>query len=119
MAIGTPRSIIWFRLGRGAIQDGAVRQLCGQISDRAVEEIDAAIQSGRLDVAASLLRTVERLPVHSVECQRGQRGWKISAPRHAAIEAGRPHEAEPILRRLQRLLPRADWLTEAAQEARR
>jgi len=43
-------------LGRGAIQDGAVRQLCGQISDRAVEEIDAAIQSGRLDVAASLLR---------------------------------------------------------------
>jgi len=106
-------------LGRGAIQDGAVRQLCGQISDRAVEEIDAAIQSGRLDVAASLLRTVERLPVHSVECQARAKGMEDFRAAHAAIEAGRPHEAEPILRRLQRLLPRADWLTEAAQEARK
>jgi tetratricopeptide (TPR) repeat protein len=105
-------------LRRGCSQDVALRQLCGKICDHVAQKISGAFESGRLDVASSMLIGLDRLPVQNVEAQHLRSTLDQCRAAYNAIENGRPQEAEATLRRLHAAWPKASWITETADRCK-
>jgi hypothetical protein len=105
-------------LAPNASQNGELRKLCGQITQQVAQRVRQSLQTGRLDTAVALLAKLHRLPVQPAEVQDVSSLLDQCAAAQQAIESGRWHDAEDALCRLQTLMPDAQWVAQAAQQAR-
>lgn len=103
------------RVGSAATADPSLRKLIAQVTKQVTERATDAIETGRLDLAGSLLSRLNQLPPKAVEFEQLQNTLSQCREAFAKIEQGEAHEAEEILRRLAAILPDAKWLRETIQ----
>ena len=105
-------------IDRGAANDAGLRQLCGKISQHVNSEMRREFEAGRLNIAWALLARLDSLPVQNVDTDHLRKTLDQCRLAYSAIEAGEPHKALDVLRRLHSLWPQAGWLAEAADQAK-
>jgi tetratricopeptide (TPR) repeat protein len=96
--------------------DSELRELSAKITQKVTTQITSALESGRLDLAAGLLRRLDRLAHPSIDLDQVRRALNEC---RAAFESLRDAEAQralEILRRLEPLWPRAKWLAPAIKQ---
>lgn len=100
-------------LGSQYHADAQVHQLVRKIMDQVTTEIQGAIESGRLDRAASLLSRVDRLAHHVVDLDHVRatlNQCRLAFEMASSIDAQKSLET---LRRLLTLWPKARWMESA------
>lgn len=100
-------------LGSQYHADAQVHQLVRKITDQVTNEIQRAIESGRLDRAASLLSRVDRLAHHVVDLDHVRvtlNQCRLAFEMASSIDAQKSLET---LRRLLTLWPKARWMESA------
>ncbi|HEY8748244.1 MAG TPA: hypothetical protein VIM11_09740 [Tepidisphaeraceae bacterium] len=106
------------RLDRTSRCEQPVREIVGRINQVVMEQCTDAINSGRLDVASSLLARLNHLPSQSSEAETLRRVLMQCREAFDAIGKGDPAIAELSLRALLPLVPRAKWLSTAVEQVR-
>jgi hypothetical protein len=106
------------RVDRGSRAEPTVRELCSKIIDKAMAEATHAIDSGRLDLAGSVLARLHNLPGPCVEADHLKSCLEKCQAAMSAIERGDVPAAEQTLRTLSRLWPNARWLNEVQSHVR-
>ena len=103
---------------RSQLAGGRLAALISEVTEMAATRIWSALESGRVDRAELLLDRLNDLADQShqareltgIVAQCRQVSWWI--------DRGRPGQASQVLRRLQSILPKAAWLTEAVDRCR-
>jgi len=95
-----------------------VREIIGRIDETVVARATESIEAGRLDVGASLLSRLARLPSQSPESDNLRRIVSQCREAFEAIGRGDATGADLTLRGLLPLLPKAKWLASVADLAR-
>lgn len=93
--------------------DSELRDLSSKISQHVTSQISKAIESGRLDLASSLLTRLDRLGYATVDQDQLRRALRECS---AAFDLIRDTEAQRAMENLQRLSslwPKASWLSAA------
>ncbi|MGH7180197.1 MAG: hypothetical protein ACREJC_22655 [Tepidisphaeraceae bacterium] len=95
------------------VSDKRLVELTARTAELLRERASKAIESGRLDLAESLVQRLGRLDEQSVESQ--QLAGVVAQCRSAweQIDRGRPRDAEEALRRLVAVFPKAAWIGNA------
>jgi len=106
------------RLDRSCRAEPAVRDIIARIDENVVAQATESVEGGRLDVGSSLLARLSRLPTQSPESDNLRRIVSQCREAFDAIGRGDATGAELIIRGLQPLLPRAKWLSSAADQVR-
>jgi hypothetical protein len=106
------------RLDRSCRAEPTVRELISRIDGNVVSEAIDSIETGRLDVGASLLTRLARLPAQSPEADNLRRIVAQCREAFDAIARGDATGAELTIRGLLPLLPKAKWLATAADQIR-
>ena len=106
------------RLDRSCRAEPAVREIIGRIDEKVVAQVTESIEAGRLDVGASLLSRLARLPSQSPESDNLRRIVSQCREAFEAIGRGDATGADLTIRALLPLLPKAKWLASVADLAR-
>jgi hypothetical protein len=106
------------RAREAKLVDSRLREMMGQVSRMLVEKIESAVQSGRLDLAASLLKRLSRASEPTLQSEQLVRAVEQCRAAWTWIECGQPRQAEEILRRLTAVLPSAEWIESALKSLR-
>jgi tetratricopeptide (TPR) repeat protein len=93
--------------------DAELRELSGKIAQNVTIQISRAIETGRLDLAFSLISRLDRLAHPSVELDQIRRTLQECRAAFDLIRETEAQRAMEILRRLAPLWPRAAWLEPA------
>jgi len=101
------------RAGSNSVSDSRLRDITARTARLVAQRAQETIESGRLDLATSLLKRLSRLPENTVDAERVQRLLDQCRRAWSALQAGQPRQAEQVLRRLAALLPSAAWITSA------
>jgi hypothetical protein len=120
MEAGDWRAAIDFisSIGRSAVQDAALRRLCGRVEQHATAEITSTIESGTLDRVPELLLSIAKLPIQCVQLESLRTTIEQLRTAFESIESNRPHEAEEMLRQLRVAWPKAIWLNDVIAQTR-
>lgn len=95
--------------------DRRLRELDGTVRSTLREQIESALEAGRLDQVSSLMDRLERLDPEGMNTQRLARIVEQAHSAWSAIDSGRVHEAREILTRLSAQCIGAKWIKEALQ----
>ena len=96
-----------------------VLDLIFKIKNSAIEKIRANLDSGRIDLARSLLKKV--LPVAHGTSETSELGFAIEQCQKAAefLASGRPREAVSLLRKVKVICPLAKWLDSVTEQSKK
>jgi len=104
-------------LERGCCSDPAVREIASRITARVVSEATEAIETGRLDVAGSLMSRHETLPGRWAQADDVRQTLRQCRQALDFIEKADAAGAEQVLRAMSRRWPKAHWIDSALAQA--
>ena len=96
--------------------DGELRDFSAKITQKVTTQITAALESGRLDLAAALLSRLDRLAHPSVDLDQIRRTLNECRAAFELLREAEAQRAMEILRRLEPLWPKAKWLDSAIKQ---
>jgi hypothetical protein len=105
------------RAGAARVQNKKLADLAGQIRTLAVQRIRDAVNSGRIDRGQTIWQIMAPLANESPELQGMDRIIGQFRKAHKYIESGQLRSAAVVLRQLKTILPDADWLDKAVDDA--
>jgi hypothetical protein len=104
--------------GSAGLHDGQFRVLCGKAAAMIAAKTTAAIEIGRLDLAAAYVQAARRLPIHGVELDSLVATLNQFRAAYGYIQAAQADQAQQALHRLATLWPTAAWISPLIEQTR-
>ena len=93
--------------------------LAGDVRKRALDSILAHLNQGRIDLAGALLSRIAPVANHSARFKEISSAVAYCQKAASAIRLSNPQNASELLQRLHLILPSAQWLNDAIEQAQK
>lgn len=108
------------RRGRVSMnQDSRIAEQIGRIRETVVGRVKEYLNSGRVDLAGSMLRRLSSLDGDTIEVKQLQGAVGLCCEAAESVAAGKVREAVQLLGKLKIMLPGAKWVENARSQAQK